>query len=111
MNHFINSCNAATTYPKNLISPSEYQHTLQTYVDELNVREEKLFDTDDKAALDFWDLGDGAASTYYRYWNLRQSVLTRPIGFQLIRTKPQELENHIHFPPRAPQPDPRCRYV
>lgn len=111
MNHFASSCDAAATYPKNLISPNEYQHTLQGYVDELNVREEKLFDIDDKAALDFWDLDDGAASTYYRYSILKQPILTTSLGFKLTCTKPHELENHIHFPPRAPQPDPRCRYV
>jgi len=60
MNDLVNSCGAAATYPANLISPSDYQHTLQTYVDHLDKREGELFDTEDKAALDFWDLDEGA---------------------------------------------------
>lgn len=63
MNDFVNSCNAAATYPKNLISPGEYQHSLQNYVDQLDDRERQLFDVDDKAALDFWDLDNETAST------------------------------------------------
>ena len=63
MNDLVNSCNAAATYPKNLISPGEYQHSLHNYVHQLDERERQLFDIDDKAALDFWDLNDGTAST------------------------------------------------
>ena len=66
MNDFIQSCNAAATYPKNLISLSEYrgyQHSLQTYVDHLDSRESGLFGSEDKAALDFWDLNDGVTGT------------------------------------------------
>jgi hypothetical protein len=65
MNDLINSCNAAATYPKNLIAPGEYQHTLQTYVDHLDLHEGELFDSEDKAALDFWDLDDGATGRCY----------------------------------------------
>ena len=65
MNDFIHSCNAAATYPKNLLSPGEYQHTLQGYVDRLNQREKELFGSEDKAALDFWDLDDGATGDYH----------------------------------------------
>lgn len=64
MNELVNSCNAAATYPKNLISPGEYQHSLQTHLDQLDERESQLFDVDNKAALDFWDFDDGTASTY-----------------------------------------------
>ena len=63
MNDFVHSCNAAATYPKNLISHSEYQHTLQAYVQRLDEREHELFGSEDNAAIDFWDLDDGAAST------------------------------------------------
>lgn len=95
MNDFIHSCNAAATYPKNLISPREYQHTLQSYVDHLDAREkdEDLFGDENQAALEFWDLDDGATD------------------FKFTRTKSQEVENHIHFPPLAARLDPRCRYV
>lgn len=67
MNDFIHSCNAAATYPKNLISPREYQHTLQSYVDHLDAREkdEDLFGDENQAALEFWDLDDGATGTRY----------------------------------------------
>ena len=64
MNDFTHSCDAAATYPKNLLCPGEYQHTLQNYVDHLDSREKDLFDVEDKAFLDFWDLDDGVASTY-----------------------------------------------
>jgi hypothetical protein len=60
MNDLIHSCRAAATYPKNIISPGEYQHSLQAYLDQLDRREAELFDSEDKAVLDFWDLEDGA---------------------------------------------------
>lgn len=93
MDDFVNSCNAAATYPKNLISPGEYQHSLQSYRDQLDEREKQLFDVESKATLDFWELDDGTAN------------------FHLTTTKPQELENHIRFPPLAPRTDPKCRFV
>lgn len=62
MNDFIHSCDAAPTYPKNLISPGEYRHTIQSYVELLDNREKNLFDVESKASLDFWDLDDGDAS-------------------------------------------------
>lgn len=65
MNDFIHSCNAAATYPKNLIFPGEYQHALQTYVNNLDLHEDELFGAEDRAALDFWDLDDGATGTCY----------------------------------------------
>lgn len=60
MNEFIQSCNAVATYPKNIISHHEYQHTLQNYVDRLDRREAELFGAEDRASLHFWDLCDGA---------------------------------------------------
>ncbi len=63
MDDWVNSCHAAATYPQNLISPGEYQHSLQSYQDQLDEREKQLFDVDSKAALDLWELDDGAAST------------------------------------------------
>ena len=65
MNDFVRSCNAAATYPKNLVSPGEYQHTLQSYVDHLDVREKDLFGVESNAALDFWDLDDGTTGSCY----------------------------------------------
>jgi hypothetical protein len=61
MNDFIHSCNAAATYPKNLISTEEYQHNLQSYADQLDQREVQLFSVEDKAHLGFWDLDEGAS--------------------------------------------------
>ena len=62
MNDFAHSCNAADTYPKNLISSGAYQHTLQNYVDRLDERDNKLFvDVEDEAVLDFWELDDALA--------------------------------------------------
>lgn len=65
MNDFVHSCNAAATYPKNLVSHGEYQHTLQSYVDRLDSREGNLFGSEYNASLDFWDLEDGAASARF----------------------------------------------
>ena len=65
MNDFIHSCNAAATYPKNLISHGVYLHTLQSYVDRLDSREGNLFGSENNASLDFWDLDDGAASARF----------------------------------------------
>lgn len=112
MNDFVHSCNAAPTYPKNLISPGEFQHSLQNYVNQLDERDALLFDVENKAALDFWELDDGHASTSSpaRTWN-EPHPLTSSADFQLTTTKPQELEHHIHFPPLAPRIDPICRYV
>lgn len=63
MNEFIQSCNTSAIYPKNLIFPAEYQHSLQNYVDQLRLREKELFVCNDTAALDFWELDDEATST------------------------------------------------
>lgn len=63
MNDFIHSCHAAVTYPKNLVSPGEYQHILQSYIEHLDRNDKELFGVEDKAALDFWDLVDGATGT------------------------------------------------
>lgn len=64
MNDFTHSCDAAHTYPKNLISPGEYRHSLQNYVDHLNRSDRHLFvDVDDDAVLDFWELDDGRPGT------------------------------------------------
>lgn len=65
MNDFIRSCDAAASYPKNLISPGEYKHALQSYVDRLDQHGGRLFGDDKKAALDFLDLDDGAIGTCY----------------------------------------------
>lgn len=64
MNDFIDSCDAAAKYPKNLISPGEYQHALQTYIDHLDLREGELFGSNE-ASLDFWDLDDEATGTCF----------------------------------------------
>ena len=66
MNDFVHSCNAAASYPKNNISRSVYrgyQHSLQAYVDHLDLHANDLFGPEDKAALDFWDLTDGNTGT------------------------------------------------
>ena len=63
MNDLVHSCNAAPTYPKNLISSGEYQHTLQNYVRQLDEHDTQLFEVEAQAALDFWELHDGLAST------------------------------------------------
>ena len=65
MDVFIHSCNTAATYPKNIIYHGEYQHTLQTYLDDLDKRETDLFGLEEKASLDFWDLDDKGTSTCF----------------------------------------------
>ena len=62
MNEFVHSCDASATYPTNLISHNEYQHTLHNYVQILDERQDQLFGPEGKASLDFWDLDDGASS-------------------------------------------------
>jgi hypothetical protein len=112
MNDLINSCNAATTYPKNLTSPNNYQHTLQEYVDLLDQRGGELFDVEDVAALDFWELDENASS--------RSPTL--PMGFLIALTmcedfratricKAEDLKKHLHFPPLTSHLDPKCRYM
>ena len=115
MNDFIQSCKLASTYPKNLISPGEYggyQHTLQNYVDKLDSREKELFGPEDKATLDFWDLEDGNTRNCCRQdsddWGSMRLTTTE---FKFTRTKPLELQSHLHFPPLPPRSDPRCRFV
>ena len=111
MNDFVRSCNAAARYPKNLIFPGEYQHSLQTYIDQLDERDTHLFDVENKAALDFWELDNGLASTMLNSNMKQPHPLTISADFQLTTTKSHELEKHMHFPPLAPRIDPVCRYV
>lgn len=79
MNDFVHSCHAAPSYPKNLISPGEYQHSLQNYVSQLDEHNTQLFDVEDKAALAFWELNDGLASTHSRF-NLEPAPATNQAG-------------------------------
>lgn len=92
MNDFIQSCQLATTYPKNLISPGEfqgYQHTLQNYVNNLDSRENELFGPEDKASLDFWDLDDGTPGKCYRQ-DLEDSECIRLMATDRIQIHPYQ---------------------
>ena len=75
MDQIISSCNASADYPKNLIQSSTYEFVSNSYFEKLNEREEYLFATDDrfttedKAALEFWELGATGRSTSRKRYN------------------------------------------
>jgi uncharacterized protein len=48
------SCDAAREYPKNLICHNTYQHVLDSYARRLKEREDSLFCSLNKAAVNFW---------------------------------------------------------
>lgn len=91
MNDFIHSCNAAATYPKNLISPSDYQHTLQRYVNDLDEREARLFGVEDRATVNFVDLDDGATST-----SCDETTKTSKLNLLIKRTEAGRLQKHVY---------------
>lgn len=63
MDDLIESCRAASTFPKNLLCHNTYEYALDTYVRELNKRESDLFCADGEGALDFWDLEQPTSCT------------------------------------------------
>ena len=63
MDQVFRSCNASADYPKNLIQSNIHEFMVLSYFDKLNDREEDLFSAEDKAALEFWELGAGSKGT------------------------------------------------
>lgn len=64
MDQFLASCNAAAEYPKNLIRSNTYAFVAQSYFDKLNELQSELFNSPEKAALDFWEFGDSASGMF-----------------------------------------------
>lgn len=58
MDLLVKSCNAAAEFPKNLIYPGAYNHTLEKYVRRLDQDETRLFSRNADAAVDIWQLED-----------------------------------------------------
>jgi hypothetical protein len=52
MEHFLESCNQASNFPKNLIHHDTYEHNLKGYVERLDKRQLDLFSDEDKGSLD-----------------------------------------------------------
>jgi len=63
MEHLSASCNAAATYPRNLVRPNTYEYDLIGYTKRLDERQDSLFCNENKAVLDFWECHDGGKST------------------------------------------------
>jgi hypothetical protein len=59
MDELMRSCADARDYPRNLVCHNTYQHVLSSYLQGLNAREQSLFCSENKAAVDFWEIDDG----------------------------------------------------
>ena len=57
-------CDKALEYPKTLIHNSTYPHSLDLYLDRLNEHEDRLFQDENNAVLDFSDLGTDGGITH-----------------------------------------------
>jgi hypothetical protein len=58
MQKFLESWDAAATYPASLARHDSYPYNLQAYVKRLDDRERDLFSTESRARLDFWDFDE-----------------------------------------------------
>ena len=64
MEQIILSCKNAAEYPKNLVHSNTYEFVSNAYFDKLNECELELFNSKEKAALNFWEFGDAAKGTF-----------------------------------------------
>jgi len=55
---FIKSCNAADSFPKNVVPYETCEYILTDYFNRLDDREEVLFSPGDKASLILWEYND-----------------------------------------------------
>ena len=58
-------CEEALNYPKSLIRCRAYPYVLETYFDRLNECEGRLFQYEDKAAVNFSEFATNAIGTAY----------------------------------------------
>jgi hypothetical protein len=55
MEHFLKSCEQASSFPKNLIRQDTYQHNLEAYVERLDKTQPYLFSNEDNGSLDLME--------------------------------------------------------
>jgi hypothetical protein len=94
MDELIRSYEAASQYPKNLICHQVYPHVLDSYILQLDAREDSLFSGENKAVADFWQFDHVGQGFWHKC--VRNTVELRE---QLrIGALPQRL-------------DPRCQFM
>ncbi|KAL1988664.1 hypothetical protein VTN96DRAFT_8364 [Rasamsonia emersonii] len=85
------ACNAADTYPKNLIRTQAFRHTLQSYRNRLHEQQQLLFDPNPKyTVVDLWEAYDGQDAFH-------------PTSCKTVDAL------RVHF--EVNRKDPRCRHV
>jgi hypothetical protein len=62
---FIESCNSADDFPKNLTKPETLRYNLDDYYKRLNDRDRDLFSPEDKGQLIIWEYDDEKQSKKY----------------------------------------------
>ena len=71
MEQLISSCDAANSYPMNLVKQSVYEHILSAYSRRLDEQDSRLFRSETEASLDFWDFdhdGEGMFITPVKFF-------------------------------------------
>ena len=70
-------CEKALEYPRTLIHNSTYPHSLDLYLDRLNEYEDRLFQGEYNAVLDFSDLDSNGSTS--RVFTVMEDGLTSPL--------------------------------
>ncbi|KAI9773493.1 MAG: hypothetical protein M1839_002075 [Geoglossum umbratile] len=94
MQQFLESWDAAATYPASLARHDTYLYNLEGYVKRLDCREKDLFSTESRARLDFWDF-DKVAQEF------KPACVSSADG----------LKKKICAGDRPARKDPQCRFL
>ena len=71
------ACNAADTYPNNLIRTQAFRHSLQSYWDKLQDEHPRLFDPDPKyTVIHLWEVFDEQNGLYSMHEKRKDFKLT-----------------------------------
>ena len=77
MEQLITLCNDAMHYPQNFAHRSALGYILDSYLEQLNEHQHRLFSAEDEAALDFRDLDNEGTGAFTHFGKTCGQHLTR----------------------------------
>lgn len=108
---FLVSCNAASTYPRNIVSLNPYSHITDMYIERLKEEEQRLFCVESRSDVELWE---------YRELTKGMPLLLNHcrcdfrIGTGFVSTRINEniqLASHLTGEQLFEQVDPQCRFL
>jgi len=110
------SCEDPMDFPKNIIRHNTYEHSLKAYHERLNEHEDRLFQSEENAAVDFSELavqGKGTtAHPFVHSSNVRTRILPFPTVFWPTCTRNvRELREQLGVGSSPIVEGPCCRFV